>query len=40
MAAIASGKIEKSPYFGRTFTDFDPIRYGDTVRPSWAFRPL
>jgi len=27
-------KIEKSPYLGRGFTDFDHIWHSDSVRPS------
>jgi len=32
MAAIL--EIEKSPYLGRGFTDFDEFWHGDAVRPS------
>jgi len=31
-------KVEKSPCFGRSFTDFDQIWLGRAVRPSWAIR--
>jgi len=39
MAAILK-KIEKSPYLGRSLTDFDQIWQGDAVRPSSAFLAL
>ena len=35
-----SWKIEKSPHFGRDFTDFDEIWHSNTVSPPWTFRPL
>jgi len=34
------GKIEKSPYLGRSLTDFDEIWHGDAVPPSGLFGPL
>jgi len=40
MAAAAIWKIEKSPYLGRSFRDFNEIWQGDAVRPSWPFGPL
>jgi len=33
-------KIEKSPYLGRSFSDFNEIWQGDAVQPSWPFCPL
>jgi len=34
MAAAALLKIEKSPYLGRSFSDFDEIWHTDALRPS------
>jgi len=33
-------KIEKSPYLGHGFSDFDEIWHGDAVRSSRPFKPL
>jgi len=34
MAAAVIFKNEKSPYLGRSFSDFNEIQHGDAVRPS------
>ena len=34
------GKIRKSPYLGRSFSDFNEIWHGYAVRPSSPFRTL
>jgi len=34
MAAAAILKMEKSPYLGRTLTDFDKIWHADDIRHS------
>jgi len=40
MAAAAIVKIEKPPYLGSIFTDFDKICHGDAVQLSRLFGPL
>jgi len=32
--------MEKSPYLGRSLTDFDEIWHGDAVQPFWLFGQL
>ena len=40
MAAASFWKIEKSPYFGHSFSDLNEMWHGDAVRPSRLFGPL
>ena len=40
MAAADILKNPKTPYLGRSYSDFDEIWHTDAVRPSWPFRSL